>query len=297
MTRRIALLLIALACLSPAQDKPLIRFAVIADIQYADKDTAGVRDYRASLGKLEHAAAEINKVEPEFTIQLGDLIDESTASLAPILGAYDRIGAKKYHVIGNHDAASVERRELLKRLGMANSYYEFAESGWRFIVLDGSDLSVKGGWPRASEHFTLGVKMLDELKAANAPNAQDWNGGVGERQMKWLAAALARAKQKKERVIVFGHQPLLRAASTAALLLGNHYAVRQTLEAYGVVAAYFCGHDHAGGYAVARGIHHVTMPGVVEAPEPTYAVVEIHRDRLEVRGAGRAPNRTLMLAR
>ena len=90
---------------------------------------------------------------------------------------------------------------------------------------------------------------------------------------------------------------MLRAASTPAHLLWNHLAVRQTLEASGVVAAYFCGHDHNGGYALARGIHHVTMPGMVEAPEPTYAVVEIYRDRLEVRGAGRAPNRTLTLTR
>lgn len=293
MTRRIALALALLVCASLAQDRPLTRFAVIADVQYADKDSAGARDYRASVGKLERAAAEINQIEPAFAIQLGDLIDEGAANMDRILASYGRIGARKYHVVGNHDAAGVERRELLKRWGLTNSYYEFPEAGWRFIVLDGTDLSVMGGWPRSSEHFTMGLKMLDQLKAAQAPNAQDWNGGVGERQMKWLSAALARATQKKERVIVFGHQPMLRAASTPAHLLWNHYAVRQTLEASGVVAAYFCGHDHNGGYALARGIHHVTMPGMVEAPEPTYAVVEIYRDRLEVRGAGRAPNRTL----
>jgi 3',5'-cyclic AMP phosphodiesterase CpdA len=295
MTRRLALVLAAGALL--AQDQPLARFAVLADVQYADKDGAGARDYRGSIAKLARAMENINRARPAFAIQLGDAIDEGPANLDAVLDTYNRIEARKYHVIGNHDASSIERRELLKRFGMSNSYYEFAEAGWRFLVLDGCDLSVNGGWPQSSEHYTLAVKMLDELKTANAPNAQDWNGGVGERQMKWLAAALARARQKKERVVVFGHQPILKAASTSAHLLWNHLAVRQTLEASGVVAAYFCGHDHNGGYAISRGIHHVTMPGVVESPEPAYAVVEIHHDRLELRGSGRAPSRTLTLTR
>lgn len=297
MTRRFALALVALSGVLCAQSQPIVRFGVLADIQYADKDGAGARDYRGSIAKLARAVESINQAQPAFAIQLGDAIDEGPANLDAVLGAYNRIEARKYHLIGNHDAAAIERRELLKRLGMSNSYYEFAAAGWRFIVLDGCDLSVMGGWPQSSEHYTLAAKMLDELKAANAPNAQDWNGGVGERQMKWLAAALARARQKKERVVVFSHQPILKAASTAAHLMWNHFAVRQTLEASGVVAAYICGHDHNGGYAISRGIHYITMPGMVESPEPAYAVVEIHRDRLELRGAGRAPNRTLTLAR
>ncbi|MCE5310641.1 MAG: metallophosphoesterase [Acidobacteriales bacterium] len=293
MKRRWLLIWAALGCTLYAQDQPLVRFAVLSDIQYADKDTAGTRDYRASIDKLTRAADDLNTRQLAFAIQLGDLIDESAANLDPILAAYERITTKKRHVIGNHDAAAIDRRELLKRLGLTNSFYEFAEAGWRFIVLDSADLSVAGGWPEQSEHFTLAVKMLEELKAAKAPNAQEWNGGVGERQMKWLTSALLRAKQKKERVIVFGHPPILASASTSAHLMWNYLAVRQTLEASGVVAAYFCGHDHNGGYAISRRIHHVTMPGIVEAPEPTYAVVELHPDRLEIRGSGRAPTRTL----
>ncbi len=294
MTRRLALILVG--CSLFAQ-QPVARFAVVADIQYADKDGGGARDYRGSIAKLSRAAESINQAQAAFAIQLGDAIDEGPANLDAVLGAYSRIEARKYNVIGNHDAAAIERRELLKRLGLSNSFYEFAAAGWRFIVLDGCDLSVNGGWPQASEHYTLGVKMLDELKAAKAPNAQEWNGGVGERQMKWLTSALTRAKQNKERVVVFAHQPILKAASTSAHLMWNHLAVRQTLEASGVVAAYICGHDHNGGYALARGIHHVTMPGMVESPEPAYAVIELHRDRMELRGAGRATSRTLMLGR
>lgn len=293
MRHRCLLAWAALTCALYAQDQPLARFAVLADVQYADKDTVGARDYRASMNNLARAVDDINHRQLDFAIQLGDLIDEGAANLDPILDAYDRITAKKRHVIGNHDAAAVDRQELLKRLSLTNSFYEFAEAGWRFIVLDSTDLSVAGGWPEQSEHFTLAVKMLDELKTAKAPNAQEWNGGVGERQMKWLTAALLRAKQKKERVIVFCHQPILASASTSEHLMWNHLAVRQTLEASGLVAAYFCGHDHSGGYAVSRRIHHVTMPGIVETADPTFAIVELHPDRLEIRGAGRATTRTL----
>ena len=63
-----------------------------------------------------------------------------------------------------------------------------------------------------------------------------------------------------------------------------------------LVVAYFAGHDHAGGYAVRRGVHHVTVKGMVEAPtENAYAVVEVYQDRLREIGCGKEPTRELRL--
>ena len=54
------------------------------------------------------------------------------------------------------------------------------------------------------------------------------------------------------------------------------------------------GHDHAGGYARSGGVHYVTVPGMVEAPEKNaFAVVDVYDDRLDVRGFGSVPSRTL----
>jgi hypothetical protein len=181
---------------------------------------------------------------------------------------------KTYDVPGNHD------------YGFAHGPYEFTQPGWRFLVLDGMELSVKSG-PQP---------MLEELKSKKAANAQDWNGGVSPRQLDWLREKLAQAEAAHERVIAFCHFPVLAEASTPAHLLWNHEAVLRILEASPSVAAWFNGHDHNGGYAERNGIHHVTFPGMVESGDlNSYTVVQIFPDRIELKGTGSAPSRTLKL--
>lgn len=277
---------------------PRFSFAVLTDIQYGDQAEAGKREYRKSLGKLQEAVEALNaRKELAFAIQLGDLIDSRAADLDPILAVYNRLAPPRRHILGNHDFA-VPRDTLVRRLGMPGANYEFAFGGWRFVVLDGMDLSVAAG-SRAdgTPQRELGREMLERLRAGGAANANDWNGGIGQEQLDWLRDCLRRAARSRERVIVFCHFPVLREASTPAHLLWNHEAVRDILEAEPRVVAWFNGHDHQGGYAERKGIHYVTFPGMVESGEQTtYSVVNVYADRLELDGAGSAAKRTLRIA-
>ena len=172
-----------------------------------------------------------------------------------------------------------------------------AAAGWRFVVLDGMDLSVAtGSRPQGSPEHTRGREMLDALVAQKTANAVNWNGGMGERQLDWLRDVLKRASSSGERVIAFCHFPVLRESSTPAHLLWNHDALRQILESHPAVAGWFNGHDHNGGYAERNGIHYVTFPGLVESGEQTsHTLVRVYPDRLELEGAGTAPTRTLRI--
>ena len=49
---------------------PLIRFGLIADIQYGDCDTHGDRYYRNSLEKLTSCIDSLNEQKVQFTINL-----------------------------------------------------------------------------------------------------------------------------------------------------------------------------------------------------------------------------------
>ena len=182
---------------------------------------------------------------------------------------------------------------------MPGAYYEFAVNGWRFLVMDGMDLSVADG-SRApgTPQRESGQDMFEHLRAARAPNANDWNGGIGPRQLDWLRDCLKRASHNHECVVLFCHHPVLRESSTPAHLFWNHEAVRQILDSEPSVAAWFNGHDHQGGYAARNGIHYVTFPGMVESGEQTaYTVVDVYADRLELEGTGSHPTRTLRIAR
>lgn len=243
-------------------------FGVIADIQYADKENSGARHYRTSEKRLKECVDELNRHDLAFTIQLGDLIDgnetpEATlADLDQIMGIHNSLTMSSYHVVGNH-CLTAGREVIQQKLELDSCYYDFTipeAQGWRFIVLGGND----GGY-----------------------------GLVGETQLEWLEAKLDEACMNGEQVIVFCHFALLEEAAPNHRLQ-NPQPVLQLINASGCVVAYFAGHDHAGGYVFQDGIHHVTIKGMVEAPEQNaYAIIEVRPGQLIETGFGREPDRVL----
>ena len=64
-----------------AESKPLVRVGLVTDLHHADKDPRGSRHYRESLGKLDEAKKLFTEFDPDFVVELGDLID--AADLVP----------------------------------------------------------------------------------------------------------------------------------------------------------------------------------------------------------------------
>lgn len=275
---------------------PVLSFGVIADVQYRDAEAQGTRFYRDSLAKLGRAVEDLNAARPAFVVQLGDLIDGAFVSYDAILPIYDRLKMPHYHALGNHDVAlepehqgTALQRLGLDRLGGGRGYYNFARSGWRFIVLNGNDLSVQA-YPAGSPERAASERVLADLRASGAKNATRWNGGLGREQLDWLKRTLAGALASHERAIVFCHFPVFPPGDST---LWNDRDVIAILDASPSVVAYFCGHKHEGDYAVKNGIHYVNLKGMVEGKETAYAVVEIHADSLKINGYGREESRTL----
>lgn len=278
----------------PAPERPAYSFGVIADVQYAAKPTAGARHYATSLERLERAVATLNEEDLAFTVHLGDFVDEGLESLDRLSPVFEKLRSPRHHVLGNHDFV-VPRPELVKKLGMPAAYHAFALGDLRFVVLDGLAESVLGHVPGSEEAVAKARARLASLKQAGAKNAFAWNGGLGEAQRSWLKEELERARRAKARVVLFCHLPVLARASTPHHLLWDHEEVHALLRDHrDVVVAWFNGHDHAGGYANDAGQHHVTIQGMVEAPQKNaFAVVDVYADRLEIRGFGKVPRRTL----
>lgn len=274
-------------------EAPLFRFGLFADVQYADKEAQGPRHYRESAAKLKACVDDFNQRDLAFVVNLGDLIDghgaQSEPELKQMLDLVKPLHAPLHHVIGNH-CLEVERPALMSALNLSLPYYDFQRPGWRFIVLDGMEVSQRS------------VKGSAEAEAAqeflkNNPQLSAYNGALGQRQLTWLKQQLTAAKQSQQKVIVFCHHPIEVTASDASHVLWNHVEVAKLLANYGCVVAWFNGHDHRGGYAARNGIHHVTLPGMVEAPagRNRCAVVEVYADRLIIQGIGDVPQRNLNL--
>lgn len=277
---------------------PLFAFAAIADVQYADEE--GELDFRGSLERLEACVADLAGRDLAFVVQLGDVIQgraeraDSRSDLERVLAPLEGLGVPLVHVVGNHCLA-LPRAELEARLGLERGWQSFARDGWRFVVIDSMELSLRGvppDHPRARD----AAEWLAAHAIEDFPHANEWNGGVSVGQLTWLCETLAAAAASGERAVVFGHHPVALAAARPNYLMWTHTEVRAALEESESTVAYFCGHDHRGGYARSGSVHHCTLPGMVAAPRGSnaYAVVEVFGDRLVVRGVGEVGDRVLV---
>jgi manganese-dependent ADP-ribose/CDP-alcohol diphosphatase len=274
-------------------DTPTLRIGLLADVQYADKDTVGRRRYREADDKLRACVADLATRNLDFVVDLGDLIDGhdalTQAELDRMCAIYRTLPVPVRHVVGNHDLL-VGRPALMRSFGLTTPYCEWRLKGWRFLVLDALEVSTLA--PIGPEEKALAADYL-----TRQPKLQTYNGALTDRQLDWLRERLADVRRCGERAIVLCHLPTILPASNAYHLIWNHEQVAAILEQSGCVVAYLSGHDHAGGYAFHAGIHHLTMPGLVEAPEGGngYGILEVYPDRLVLTGVGTVISRTMTL--
>lgn len=278
-------------------EKPVLRFGLIADPQYAPVEPHPVHDrhYAKSLGKIAEAVEVFNEADLAFVMTLGDLIDRDFGNFDAVLGAYQGLRHKSLFLPGNHDFAVAAEHlgAVHARLAMAAPFFDFAIGGFRFVVLDGNQLSLFSappGDPRREE----GGDRLAALKVEGAINAQAWNGGIGRAQLEWLEDVMERAEAADEQVIVFNHYPV-HPRNEHNLWDGEE--VVDLLIRFRAFRAWFCGHNHAGNYAMAGTGHFVTMKGMVDTPDQNaFAIVTVFENRIEVEGFGREESRVLPLA-
>ncbi len=259
----------------------LIRFGIITDIHFsAENEPAAAAKTAADLSACLECWQR-NKVD--FLMQLGDQImgsdrhkEEEFRQVSSILNTFP---GTIYHVLGNHCLA-LTRQELMTAFGLQTPFYAFTIRGFRFIVLDGMDVSALR-IPKTPED----CQTLAFFRAR--PELHDYCGAVGVQQQSWLKRELEEAKSAGERVIVVCHFPLLPETTDPKHgLLWNHREIAELLASSPAVKACLSGHYHYGGYALHKGIHFVVLPAFVnrhEHPDFTCGTVELLEERMVIR--------------
>ena len=262
-------------------------FGAIADCQYCAGPNRGSRHYASSAGKLKECVAELNKHDLEFVIHLGDFIDRDYSSFDKVLPIYQSLQMPAYHALGNHDfeVADELKGKVVERMGMESKYYEFSVEDWRFIVLDGNDVSFHA-YPKNSPRY----KDAERYYRENKIRSPRWNGAVGSDQVAWLRKILQKAEKQKEQVAVFCHFPLYPADPHN---LWNAEEVISILEEFSCVKAYINGHNHKGKYGQKNGIHYLTLKGMVETEDNAYSIISVAENCLDLKGYGREKDLTL----
>ncbi|MBP2168397.1 3',5'-cyclic AMP phosphodiesterase CpdA [Erwinia toletana] len=272
-----------------------LRFGLIADPQYADADAQPEfnRYYRHSLAKLSQAIDQLNQQPLAFVATLGDLVDRDWRSYATVLACYARLHHPHMVITGNHDADVISRQLAAQQpaLPLPKHYYQFSLPGYRFIVIDGNDVSLYCNVANGDSHAQARA-WLTTLQADGRLQAQSWNGAVGEQQLEWLEHNLQQAQVAGEIVLVFGHYPLTPDNKHN---LWNCERVVALLCRY-QVRAYFAGHFHRGGYHRIGNTDFITLKGMLDGSEETpFAVVEICGNQLKIEGYGTEISRDLSI--
>lgn len=226
------------------ETKPSVRVGLVTDMHYAEKKPAGSRHYRESLAKLEDAAKQFQKDQPDHVVELGDFIDAADSVevekgyLKRINKEFAALPGKKHYVLGNHCVYTLTKEEFLEGVGQKNSYYSFDAGGFHFIVLDACFRS--DGQPYGRKNF----QWTD-------PN-------IPKDQVEWLDTDLKKASLK---TIVFVHQRLDVSNNYG---VKNAAEVRKVLEESGKVLAVFQGHSHKNDLKDINGIHYCVHRAMVE---------------------------------
>ncbi|MDT0553462.1 metallophosphoesterase [Urechidicola vernalis] len=265
---------------------------IVSDCQYCDCEIKWDRYFKKSPERLRQAVEELNKHDLEYTIHLGDFIDKEFKSFDSILPTWNLLKSKSYHVLGNHDfdVADSLKPFIAEKMGLKKRYYSFEVGNWKFIVLDGTDLSTYGSEvskQKEADNMLL-VKEKDSL-----PYAMFYNGGLSSEQIKWVKSELELSKNNNQNVGFYCHFP--------ANPIDNHNfwnvnEFNQLTKNYPNVKVFMNGHNHAGSYLEKDGIHYITFKGMVDTEnESAFATATFTKDSILIKGFGREINRSLKI--
>ncbi len=281
-----AVLLAFPLCASAQLGPDSLRFAIIADPQYADKTSTTDRCYRNTIAKMASAVTFLNTKAPAFLLILGDYVDGYTAAdsaktvtdINALNAEVSKFQGPVYQVMGNHDEASLNKSEWLEHTYgvIKKKYYSFDVGPIHFIVLDGNYTPNGKDYGRVDPWVWTDTQIPAEQKA-------------------WLTANLDSAGQKP--TIVAIHQNINDQTDYS---LDNSVEIRQLLETHGNVTHVLQGHRHEGGYAKVNGIHYLTQHAMVNCPASVtgtgnnYSLVVVKDSAMYVDGYGGTPDRTLV---
>ena len=205
-----------ISCSKP--DNSSFKIGVIADCQYCNCNVKWDRYYKKAPQRLKEAVAILNKDSLNYTIHLGDFIDKDFKSLDSILPTWQQLKSPSYHVLGNHDFDVKDslKEEILQQLNIKNRYYSFVEKDWRFIVLDGNDLSFHGALTQTKKQQT--DSLFNLLKYKDLPYIKKWNGALSNNQLKWIQQELEIAVQQNQKVGFYCHFPIILNATIVTFI-------------------------------------------------------------------------------
>ncbi len=172
---------------------------------------------------------------------------QSSLALNVVINEFEKVGCAIHHTLGNHEFYNFSRAEITTSQlspgtnfettevdtscscisGLIStsvkvppaSYYHFSPClGFRCVVLDTYDVSTIGH-DKSCSVYQDSLRLLRSINKNECLNSSDglqgadrrfveFNGGMGDSQLRWLRGVLQKASNNQEKVIIFGKMKL-----------------------------------------------------------------------------------------
>ena len=119
---------------------PVVKVGMVTDLHYADKPSAGTRHYRETLRKLEEAAKQFEADQPDFLVELGDMIDAADSVdtehryLRTVNREFSAICKQRHYVLGNHCVDTLKKEEFLELCDKFRPYHIWQKKSNQWIL-------------------------------------------------------------------------------------------------------------------------------------------------------------------
>jgi 3',5'-cyclic-AMP phosphodiesterase len=216
-------------------------------VHISDSHIGPTRDFtyhaRVPLDDLHHLVTTLNDFPqpPDFVLHTGDVAhDQRAESFSLAAEALSRLTVPVYYANGNHDDPALLRQVLGAPAHPSGDLhapldYTFTVKGERFVVLD-----------------------------SNSPDVPDPQGKLGQDQLTWLRAEIARAPADAPLSVIVHHAPFRMASPwlDANMIITNGDALHAALlPTRGRLRGVFYGHLHRSSQVIRDGITYTCAPG------------------------------------
>ncbi|NMP15809.1 metallophosphoesterase [Thalassotalea sp. Y01] len=191
---------------APKEQPDMVRFAIIADL------TGGERP-----GVFNVAAEGIARLQPDFIMSIGDLIEGGTEDIAQMNKEWRTFKANLnnpdisfYPTVGNHDISNSVMRDWYEST-IGPRYYHFVYKNALFIVIDSEDFSdeffieLKQKRDKAIEAYKTNPDQFADTEYAKMP--QRHYGKISKQQTDYVLKVLKQNTEVRW-TFLFMHKPV-----------------------------------------------------------------------------------------
>ena len=223
----------------------MIKILAITDIHHGQ--AFETKKSGSALSLLDRFVRHANQTKPDFIVDLGDRINDVDQKtdyrlMQEVAEKFKQISIQREHVLGNHDAAFLSSKDNETLLNAPVESRSFVMRNWHFILWSpDTQYSTKSGFPQDTKAVDWLETTLEKHSGPTAlfchvPQvAGNLDGNYWFEQNPWAAAL-----PYKDRVLD---------------ILANHPGIQIT----------FGGHLHWPRLNTLNGIHHITLPSIIES--------------------------------